>query len=127
MKAIIRIVLLAGLGLFTGCDPKVSDQDLSFLATQKKPLTANAVFSQLGQVEIGPGAYTYHFRGTNKVVEFWISPPPLPSQTSAKSFSVEIALVTVSAEGSKREIIWPEDLKGKDYDEVIGTLWPKKQ
>ena len=127
MNTIARIFLLAVLGLFTGCDPKVSEQDLSFLATQMKPLTANAVFSQLGQVEIGPGAYTYHFRGTNKVVEFWIGPPPLPSQTSAKSLPVEIALVTVSSDGAKREIIWPEDLKGKDYDEAIGPLWPQKR
>ena len=118
---------MAVLGLFTGCDPKVSEQDLGFLATQKKPLPANLVFNQLGQVEIGPGAYTYHFRGTNRVVEFWISPPPLPSQTSAKSFPVEIALVTVMTEGAKREIIWPEDMKGKDFVEAIGAFWPQKQ
>lgn len=127
MNNITRILILAALGFFTGCDPKVSEQDLSFLATQKKPLTANTVFSKLGHVEIGPGAYIYHFRGANKVVEFWIGPPSLPSQTSAKSIPVEIALVTVSAEGAKREIIWPEDLKGKDYDEAIGALWPQKR
>jgi hypothetical protein len=118
---------LAVLGLFTGCDPKVSEKDLSFLATQKKPLTANAVFSQLGQVEIGPGAYTYHFRGTNKVVEFWIIPPSFSSQPATTRLPVEIGLVTVSAESAKREIIWPEDLKGKDYDEAIGALWPQKR
>jgi|SRR5690242_6072451 len=127
MNAVARILLLGVLGLFTGCDPKVSEQDLSFLSTQKKPLTANAVFSQLGHVEIGPGAYTYHFRATNKVVEFWIGPPSLPSQTSTKSIPVEIALVTVSVEGAKREIIWPEDLKGKDYDKTMGALWPQKR
>jgi hypothetical protein len=127
MNSIIRILLLAAVGLFTGCDPKVSDQDLSFLATQKKPLTAKAVFNQLGKVEVGPGAYVYHFRGTNKVVEFWMSPPPLPSQPSAKSLPVEVALVTVRAEGAKREIIWPEDLKGKDFDEAMGAFWPQRQ
>ena len=127
MNTITRMLLLAVLGLLTGCDPKVSEQDLSFLATQKRPLTANVVFSHLGKVEIGPGAYAYRFRGTNKVVEFWISPPPLASQTSAQSLPVEIALVTVSLEGAKRAIIWPEDLKGKDYNEAIGALWPQKQ
>lgn len=127
MSTIARIFLLAVLELSTGCDPKVSEKDLSFLATQKKPLTANSVFSQLGQVEIGPGAYTYYFRGTNKVVEFWINPPSFSGQPSATSLPVEIGLVTVGAEGGKRDIIWPEDLKGKDYDEAIGSLWSQKR
>ena len=127
MNTITRMLLLAVLGLLTGCDPKVSEQDLSFLATQKRPLTANVVFSHLGKVEIGPGAYAYRFRATNKVVEFWISPPPLASQTSAQSLPVEIALVTVTTPGAKRAVIWPEDLKGKDFDEAIGAFWPQKQ
>jgi len=127
MNTLTRMLLLTVLGLLTGCDLKVSEQDLSFLATQKKPLTANAVSSHLGQVEIGQGAYVYHFRGTNKVVEFWISPPPPPSQTSAQSLPVEIALVTVTTPGAKRAVIWPEDLKGKDFDEAIGAFWPQKQ
>ena len=39
MNTIARILLLAVLGLVMGCNPKVSEKDLSFLATQKKPLT----------------------------------------------------------------------------------------
>ena len=106
----------------------MSEQDLDFLATQKKPLTYQTVVKKLGDTELGPGAcYIYPVRGGKKTVEFWFSPPSLPSQTTASNIPVEIAVVAERAEGAKPAIIWPEDLKGKDFDDVIAAIWPQKR
>ena len=126
VKLIVRMLLVIALGFSTGCQPSVSQQDLSFLATQQKPLTAQTVAKHLGETELGPGAfYAYRLKGKKKTVEFWFGPPP--TQTTASSIPVEIAVVVVRAEGNKPSIIWPADLKDKDFDEVIATVWPQKR
>jgi hypothetical protein len=40
--------------------------------------------------------------------------------------TVEIAVVVVKAEGAKPKVIWPEELRGKDFDEAIKSFWPQK-
>jgi hypothetical protein len=115
------------LGFTTGCQPKVSEQSLSFLTTQKKPLTYQTVANQLGHVEPGPGArYVYGIQGGKKAVEFWMNPPPLPVESTATSIPVEIAMVVVRADGEKSSVIWPEELNGKDLDEAIAHIWPQQ-
>ena|ERR1041385_3423300 len=128
MNSVTRIFLLIASGFVVGCQPSVSEQDLGFLATQKKPLTYDVVAKLLGSAEPGPGAcYAYRIRGAQKTVEFWFGPPPPPSETTASSIPVEIAVVAVRAEGAKPGIIWPEDLKAKDFDETIATIWPQRR
>ena len=128
MNHIAYIPLFVALGFIAGCQPSVSEQDLGFLATQKKPLTYQTVAKHLGDTEPGPGAcYAYRIRGAQKTVEFWFSPPPLPSQTTASSIPVEIVVVAVRADGARPSIIWPEDLKGKDCDEVMASIWPLRR
>ncbi len=126
MNILARTFLLAAVAFTAGCRPKVSEKDLGFLATQKMPLTYQAVAKQLGETELGPGpCYSYPIIGTKKTVEFWFGPPPLTSQTNAAVIPVEIAVVAVRADGAKPGIIWPEDLKGKDFDNVIASVWPQ--
>jgi hypothetical protein len=100
---------------------------LEFLETQKQPLTAKEVAKHLGHTEIGPGFYEYRIYGGDKRAEFWIGPPRPPAQASAFDFSVEIAVVVVRSGGSDVRIIWPEELKGRDFDEAIGSIWPRSQ
>jgi hypothetical protein len=102
----------------------VSEQDLAFLSSQKQPLTYKRVATQLGDVRPGPGpCYAYPIRGSSNTVEFWFKPPD--TQKLALSVPVEIAVVAVKVQVSNRRIIWPEDLKGKDFDQVIAKIWPQ--
>lgn len=128
MNTVARLFLLAAVGFLTGCQPEVSDQDLGFLATQKKPLTYQTVAKRLGDTEPGQGPfYAYPIRGTKKRVEFWFSLPPPPSQTTASSIPVEIAVVAMKEDGAKPTILWPEDLKGRDFDQVMASIYPRRQ
>ena len=123
-----RIACLFALGFLVGCQPSISEQDLDFLATQTKPRTAQLVAKQLGNAEPGPGpCYAYRLRGSQKVVEFWFAPPSPTARVPKEGIPVEIALTLVRQEGAKPEIIWPENLKGQDFDKVIPAIWPQKQ
>jgi len=130
----VFLVLLGAIGLLIGIvlfveyyRPTISEQDLSFLKTQQRPLTAETVMKQLGHTEIGPGFYEYRIRGGEQTAEFWIGPPRPPVRTLASGFPVEIALVVLRSENAQRRIIWPENLKGRDFDAVLGSVWPQKQ
>lgn len=128
MKRVASILLwTTALGFLLGCEARISEQDLSFLAGQKKPLTYQAVAKRLGDTKPGNGPfYAYQIRGGNKTVEFWMSPPPPPDQISTSSIPVEIVAVVVRLEGSKPSIIWPGDMKGKDFDEAMAAIWSQK-
>ena len=124
MKQIACIVLLFAL---VGCQPSVSEQDLGFLATQKKPLTYRALAKRIGDSRPGPGPYYgYSIRGSKKTVEFWFGPPPAASQASPGGIPVEIAVAVERTEDGKPRIIWPDELQAKNFDEVIAASWPRK-
>ncbi len=126
MNHITRILLLLVLVFAAGCGPGISERDLGFLATQKQPLTYEAVAKHLGQGKMGPGGcFAYHVRGAGKTVEFWtgqvlVSRPPTPS------IPAEIAVVVVREEGARPDIIWPEELKGKDVEKTLANLHLQK-
>jgi hypothetical protein len=124
VKRIASAILAAAV--LTGCDPTVSQQDLAFLATQKKPLTANDVGKRLGQVEIGPGPYySYRMAGEKKTVQFWIGPPPAAAAAPASGIPIEIAVVSVKPENGKDSVIWPAELKGKELEDALAPFWPQ--
>jgi hypothetical protein len=80
---IFKIVAGTALIFLAGCESRIAEKDLSFLDTQKKPLTYQAVAKRLGHSEPGSGPYyTYQVRGAKKTVEFWFGPPPIASQAS---------------------------------------------
>ena len=124
MRRITPAILAAGL--LAGCDPTVSQQDLAFLATQKKPLTANDVGKRLGQVEIGPGPYySYRMTGEKKTVRFWIAPPPAIATVPPGGIPIEIAVVSVKPDNGSASVIWPVELKGKELGDALAPFWPQ--
>jgi hypothetical protein len=128
MSLIGAIAVFAGLVTFVELyRPSISESELGFLKTQKRPLTAEALAKRFGHSEIGPGFYEYPIRGGNKRAEFWIGPPRPPPQGSASGFPVEIVVVVVRSGRSDARIIWPEEMKEKQFDEVISSFWPQKE
>src|SRR5262249_52884605 len=120
------VVATVAVTLLMGCDATVSQQDLAFLTTQKRPLTANDVGKRLGQVEIGPGGcYSYRMPGEKKMIQFWIGPPPAAAVAPPSGIPVEIALVSVKPDNGKASVIWPEELKGKELEEALALFWPQ--
>ena len=124
----LGVLLTVIVAFLAGCQPAIYEQDLSFLAAQKKPLTYRDVVNRLGDTEPGKGPfYSYRIKGGKKRAEFWMSAPPAPGKASPSSIPAEIALVVVRSEGEKPVIVWPEDLKGKDFNEAIKSIWSQRQ
>src|SRR6266700_430996 len=126
--SIMRVILLAPiLVLLSGCKPQVSQQQLGFLTTQTKPLIAKAMQDRLGWTKLSNGPfYSYRIRGERSTVEFWIAPPTSVTQVPSSVAPVEIALVVIKTDSGNPSVIWPEELKGKDFDKSIAALWQQK-
>ncbi len=120
----VRLIFAAAVAaMCTGCSfvetpTVISQQQLTFLEHQQRPLWLTDVQRHLGTTGFGPNGlcYSYTVRETKHRVEFWMYPPPdepRPDLKTGDPIPIEIKEVIERASEADENprVIWSPGLK----------------